>query len=55
MKEMFASANAGIIGLLFFFILFSAILVWAYSPSRRQDIEKLKNIPFDDEDDNGRA
>ena len=55
MKALFASADYGLIGLLFFFILFSIIAIWAYTPSRKEEIESLKNIPLHDEDDHGRA
>jgi cbb3-type cytochrome oxidase subunit 3 len=55
MKAMFASADFGLIGLLFFFVLFTGIAIWAYQPKRKQEIEELKNIPLRDEDDHGRA
>lgn len=43
------AANAGLIGLLFFFAIFVGIAIWAYHPSRKQEIESLKNIPLREE------
>ena len=53
MKAMFASADFGLIGLLFFFAVFMGIAFWAYHPRRKHAIEDLKNIPLRDEDNNG--
>lgn len=55
MKALFASADFGLIGLLFFFALFVGIAFWAYTPHRKEEIEDLKNIPLRDEDNHGRA
>jgi cbb3-type cytochrome oxidase subunit 3 len=55
MKELFASAEIGLIGLVFFFSVFVLIAVWAYTPSRKQSIEALKYIPLKNEDDHGAA
>lgn len=38
--------NAGMSGLLFFFVVFLAIVIWAYRPSVRENIESYKNIPL---------
>ncbi len=55
MKALFASADFGLIGLIFFFLVFSGIALWAYLPKNRDRIEALKHIPLDDEDDHERA
>lgn len=52
MKSLFASADAGLIGLLFFFAIFVGIALWVYNPTRKCQIEQLKNIPLNNEDDN---
>ena len=46
MKALFASADFGLIGLVFFFAVFVGIAVWAYHPSRKKQIEALKHIPL---------
>lgn len=48
MKEFFADADIGLIGLLFFFGVFVFIAVRTYWPGRKEEIEKLKNIPLED-------
>ncbi len=49
MKALFASQAFGLIGLLFFFLVFVGIAFWAYHPKRKRQIEQLKNIPFSEE------
>jgi cbb3-type cytochrome oxidase subunit 3 len=51
MKALFASADYGLIGLLFFFTVFVGIAVWAYYPTRKTHIEAFKNIPLDEDED----
>lgn len=46
------SYEMGMIGLLFFFTIFVAIAIWVLLPRNKQRLEKLKNIPLEDE--NGR-
>lgn len=41
--------HAPSIGLLFFFITFSVIAVWAYKPSNKHTLQQLGNIPLKDE------
>ncbi len=53
MKALFASADFGLIGLLFFFAVFVGIVIWAYAPGRRKAIESHKHIPLDEEERNG--
>lgn len=54
MKALFASADYGLIGLLFFFAVFVGIAIWAYTPKRKSAIEAHKYIPLDDEETHGR-
>lgn len=42
--------NAGLSGLLFFFVFFSGVLLWLYRPSMKQPLESLANIPLDEDD-----
>jgi cbb3-type cytochrome oxidase subunit 3 len=42
----FLAINAGMIGLLFFFIVFSGVAIWAFLPSQKEIIEKNKYIPL---------
>lgn len=42
----FLASNATLIGLLFFFCVFVGIGIWAYLPSNKSCLEKLKNIPL---------
>lgn len=55
MKALFASADFGLIGLLFFFAVFLGIAIWAYNPRRKDTIERLKHIPFTDEESHDRS
>lgn len=50
MKSIFASTDFGLIGLLFFFIVFVGIALWTYHPKRKKSIEALKDIPLREEE-----
>ncbi|TAE80912.1 MAG: cbb3-type cytochrome c oxidase subunit 3 [Alphaproteobacteria bacterium] len=39
MKALYASADYGLIGLIFFFLVFVGIALWVYQPQRKQSIE----------------
>jgi cbb3-type cytochrome oxidase subunit 3 len=41
--------HAPTIGLLFFFVLFTGIAVWAYKPSNKNTLQQLGAIPLKDE------
>ncbi|MGE0754322.1 MAG: cbb3-type cytochrome oxidase subunit 3 [Alphaproteobacteria bacterium] len=45
----FISQHAGVIGLLFFFSVFSGIAIWAFRPKNKQMIESYKYIPLSEE------
>lgn len=49
MKELFASVDAGLTGLLFFFFVFMVVAVWAFHPKHKQRIESHKYIPLAEE------
>lgn len=44
------SANAGLIGLLFFFSTFCGAVFWAFRPSKKQIIESHRFIPLEGDD-----
>lgn len=44
------SYEAGLIGLIFFFTVFVAIVVWIMLPKNKDRIEELKNIPLKDDE-----
>ena len=46
MKEIFASADFGLIGLLFFFIFFCAVTLWTFRPSAKKEYQTQANIPL---------
>lgn len=50
MKELFASAEAGLAGLLFFFVFFCGVTLWAYRPSARKTYDKYAHIPLEEKD-----
>lgn len=49
----FLAINAGMIGLIFFFIVFSGVVIWAFLPSQKEKIENLKYIPLTEDNHNG--
>jgi cbb3-type cytochrome oxidase subunit 3 len=48
-KEFFASAELGLIGLLIFFTFFVAMLIWLYRPGTKTYYKNLGKIPLEDE------
>ena len=51
MKEMFASAELGTAGLLFFFIFFCVATIWTFRPGKKEAYQKHGNIPLKHQDD----
>lgn len=49
MKEVFASYEFGMIGLMFFFGLFMLILLWVLQPAMKAKFERYANIPLEDD------
>ena len=43
------SLPSGIAGLLFFFLVFLGIAIWAYMPSKKKEIESHKYIPLSED------
>lgn len=46
MKELFASADLGLLGLLFFFLFFCAVLVWVMRPGSKSKYKQDSEIPL---------
>jgi len=42
----FISANAGVIGLILFFVFFLAVTFWTLRPSARKQYKEYGNIPL---------
>ncbi len=51
MKEIFASADYGLAGLLFFFIFFCAITLWTLRPRAKTTYQDYGNIPLQENDE----
>lgn len=51
MKEYFANADVGIIGLLLFFSFFIVMLVWIFRPGSKDKYKEYGNIPLKGHDD----
>jgi len=49
MNEVFASANAGFIGLALFIAMFLMVLVWVLKPGSKEHFKKFGDIPLKDE------
>lgn len=49
MKELYADYTMGMIGLLFFFLLFMGILVWLFRPGAKEKFKEYGNIPLRDD------
>jgi len=52
MKELFANANVGITGLILFFTIFCAIVLWTMRPSAKLDYKKHGEIPLSENEQN---
>ena len=48
MKEIFASSDYGLIGLLFFFIFFSLVTLWTFRPNAKGQYNKHAHIPLEE-------
>lgn len=46
MKELFANTEAGMIGLILFFILFVCVVLWTLRPSGKSEYKKNGEIPL---------
>ncbi len=46
----FLSQNAGLIGLIFFFIFFCAVVLWVMRPGTKADYKNSASIPFKETD-----
>jgi len=50
MKALFASLDAGLFGLSFFFLTFVGIAIWAMLPAQKDRLEAHKYIPLSGDD-----
>ena len=50
MKELFADANAGMIGLLIFVIFFIGILIWVFRPGSTKHYKDAGQIPLEEDE-----
>lgn len=46
----FLGHHAGMIGLLFFFVFFFSVSLWALLPSQKQKLESYKFLPLNEDD-----
>ena len=51
MKSFFASAEVGMIGLLFFFVFFCAVVLWTFRSGSKNTYEKYGRIPLEENDE----
>lgn len=51
MKSFFASADVGLLGLLFFFLFFCGVVVWVFRPGSRGKYQKDARIPLEEVND----
>ena len=51
MKEIFASADLGLIGLLFFFIFFCVVTIWTFRPGAKKKYEHDAQIPLEEKNE----
>lgn len=50
MKQLFASADAGLIGLIFFFVFFCAVVLWTFRPGAKNKYKKHGQLPLEEND-----
>ena len=48
MKQIFASADYGLVGLLFFFVFFAVVALWTFRPSAKDMYKKYAHIPLEE-------
>ena len=51
MKQFFADADLGLIGLLFFFAFFSLVTLWTFRPGAKKKYQDHGNIPLKDNEE----
>jgi len=50
MKELFANADLGLLGLLFFFAFFCAVLLWVMRPGSKAQYKRDSEIPLKEDE-----
>jgi cbb3-type cytochrome oxidase subunit 3 len=48
MKELFASPELGLIGLLFFFAFFCIVTLWTFRPGAKKTYKTYGDIPLEE-------
>ena len=51
MKEIFASADYGLVGLLFFFAFFTLVTLWTLRPGAKKEYQDHGNIPLQENEE----
>lgn len=51
MKSLFASADIGVGGLLFFFCFFCVVAVWTFRPGAKKIYQKYAAIPLEENEE----
>ena len=51
MKEIFASGDYGLAGLLFFFVFFAFVTLWTLRPGAKDIYIKFGNIPLQENEE----
>jgi len=51
MKELFASAPNGLIGLIIFFVFFCCVLLWLLRPGAKSKYKHYGEIPLKEDDE----
>ena len=52
MKQLFASGDSGIIGLMIFFAVFCLIVFWVLRPGSKETYQECSEIPLKEDDTN---
>lgn len=51
MKELFANADAGMAGLIFFLVLFLGVVAWLFRPGAKTTYKQHSEIPLREDKD----
>ena len=50
MKELYADASAGLLGLIIFFLFFIGLLIWLFRPGAKEHYKDAGKIPLGEGD-----
>ncbi|MCB1538829.1 MAG: cbb3-type cytochrome c oxidase subunit 3 [Rhodospirillales bacterium] len=48
MSRLFANADIGLYGLLFFFTIFCGVVIWTFRPGARNEYDKMAKLPLEE-------